>query len=196
MESNETASTELEARLRTHYESLYGEPGSGVAVWAGIAGRMGRQEGRESVEFARSVEALYNPNSRAAERTPAQSTESRTRHSVAQRPTFLRPTWRPAITAGLMLALVAALVVALMALTGRNGERTMPAAIPDGTSAGVLEYIDLENPGFEEGLDPWIKASQPYQTSYSVGVDDTVAHSGSASALLKSIVADPKGNAT
>jgi hypothetical protein len=93
-----------------------------------------------------------------------------------------------------MLALVAALVVALMALTGRNGERTMPAATPDGTSADVLEYIDLENPGFEDGLAPWVKSSQPYQTNFSVDVDETIAHSGSASALIQSNREDAKGN--
>ncbi|HET9492902.1 MAG TPA: hypothetical protein VFR15_01590 [Chloroflexia bacterium] len=191
MDINETSTIDLEERLRSHYEHFYGGPRSSATVLAGIADRLGSQEGKELVEFARSVDALFHPDSRTSERAPAQGVETRLWHDAVQRRLLSRTLWSPAIAAGLVLALVATLVV-VMTLTNQNGDRTIPASTP----GEVLEYIDLKNPGFEDGLAPWVKSSQPYQTNYSVGVDETVAFSGKASALLKSIVADPKGNAT
>ncbi len=190
MDSTETADTELEARLRTHYEGVYGEPRSSAEVWRAISGRLGAQEGRESVEFARSVDSLYRPGDSPPLPAPVPEVERRIRPNTEQRRPFLWPTWRPALAAGLVLALVATLVV-VMTLANQSGDRTIQAATP----ADVLEYIDLKNPGFEEGLPPWVKSSQPYQTNYSVAVDETVAFSGRASALLKSSVDDPKGSA-
>jgi len=184
MDRNETATTELEARLRTHYKSVYSEPGTSSAVWEGIAGRLGGQEGRESVEFARSVDALYKPDA-AGGPSPARVIGRRSRLDVVQRPTFLQPTWRPALAAGLVLALVAMLVT-VMALTGRSGERTLPAVTPDDGSSDVVEQIAVKNPGFEEGFDGWVTDKHPYQ-DYSGGADSAVAHSGKASGYLKSI---------
>jgi hypothetical protein len=62
------------------------------------------------------------------------------------------------------------------------------------TATDVLEQIDLKNPGLEDGLAAWQTSSQPYKTNFSVDVDKTVAHSGSASALIKSNGEDVKGS--
>jgi hypothetical protein len=194
MDSTEIADTELEARLRGHYESVYGEPGTSAAAWKAIVPQLGAQESRELVEFARSVSELYAPDgqpasggldsARRAGGRPAKGTMGR-----------VRSLWSPALAAGLVLALVGTLV-AVMTLSGRGWDRLLPGTSPDDGSQHVLEHIAVKNPGFEEGLTPWIKSSRPYQTNYSFGVDNEAAHSGSASAQIRSLQANPQGYAT
>src|SRR5512138_265886 len=162
MDSTETANTELEARLRAHYENIYGEPEMGAEVWAAIAGRLSAQEGGESVEFARSVDSLYRPGDRNWELTQPEAARPNDMQSVPRRPFVRRPVWGPALAAGLVLALVGMLVV-VMTLTRQVGERIVPGVTSDDGSGDVLVQVPVHNPGFEEGFDGWVNDKYPYQ---------------------------------
>jgi hypothetical protein len=173
MDSNATESIELEERLRTHYERVYGEPASSAEVWAAIAGRLDEQESRQTVEFARGMSELHSTDGHAVQRASSPGRQVVPRRDAALVPR-LRSVWSPALAAGLLLGLVAVLVV-LLAVAGSVNQARVARPAPTAFD-------------FENGLGTWKFTSTNRDVrgndEYKGGVDTDTAHSGIASAYI------------
>ncbi len=177
---------QLQARLAAYFNAKLGEPQQPDYVWNSIAARLGEQEGQVSVEFARSLDGLYDRPSDATHKNQAQTRElnglpegARKMRTKIQRERLMwGGLWNPAVAAAVILAVIGLLVV-LLAIS--NKVPVNPATTP--TPIPGMGEIPLENPGFEEGFIKW--GANP-TSDYSFGIDNSVVHSGNASMAIAS----------
>lgn len=184
----------LEERLGRYWQAQLGEPSQAADVWYSIAGRLGDQEGRESVDFARTLNILYGEAEEAlpepavgiqnASQAPKKSAKPRRARSG------WRLSWGPSFAAGAVLAGVGILVLLLVItanMTASVNHTGTLSASP--TRAPGLSEIPIENPGFEQGFYDWYKRSD----AQSFSIDQSVRHGGisSLSIMVKSPEHEP-----